>query len=289
MQYCSIAFFLFLSLLSTIHALHIPGPRKLFTGAEVNSMGNIGMGGAKNSAKDSKLDGLTSLHMARRSSGGGAGAVPQSPSDGNIQSWEIGPPPDLPSLLLNNRIIYVGMPLVPSVTELIIAQLLYLNYQNDKMITMYLNSPGTNAPGGGAYSYDTEAFAIADTMQFIRPPIRTICVGQAFGTAAMLLSLGQKGNRFSLPNASILLNQPKSRARGQASDVVIKARETITNRKVTNEFLAKACGKDLTTVEKDTSRVKYFSPDEAIEYGLIDKVLYPEQLRVTAPKFIDFL
>lgn len=70
-------------------------------------------------------------------------------SDSNIQSWEIGPPPDLPSLLLNNRIIYVGMPLVPSVTELVIAQLLYLNYQNDKMITMYINSPGTNAPGGG--------------------------------------------------------------------------------------------------------------------------------------------
>jgi ATP-dependent Clp protease, protease subunit len=131
------------------------------------------------------------------------------------------------------------MPLVPSVTELIIAQLLYLNYQNDQMITMYLNSPGTNAPNGQAYSYDTEAFAIADTMQFIRPPIRTICVGQAFGTAAMLLSLGQKGNRFALPNASIMLNQPRSRARGQASDVAIKAREILVNRKITNEFLAK--------------------------------------------------
>jgi len=159
--------------------------------------------------------------------------------DIKISKTEIGPPPDLPSLLLSNRIVYVGMPLVPSVTELIIAQLLYLNYQNDQMITMYLNSPGTNAPNGQAYSYDTEAFAIADTMQFIRPPIRTICVGQAFGTAAMLLSLGQKGNRFALPNASILLNQPRSRARGQASDVAIKAREILVNRKITNEFLAK--------------------------------------------------
>lgn len=151
---------------------------------------------------------------------------------------EIGPPPDLPSLLLSNRIIYIGMPLVPSVTELVIAQLLYLNYQNDQTITIYLNSPGTNSPDGKAYSFDTEAFAIADTMQFIRPPIRTICVGQAYGTAAMLLSLGQKGNRFALPNASIMLNQPRSRARGQASDVAIKAKEIMNNRRVTNEFLA---------------------------------------------------
>lgn len=264
MQVSSVFIFVLLSILSMAHALHVPVPKKLFTGP-------------------------SSLDMARKSSGGGAGAVPPSTSDSNIQGWEIGPPPDLPSLLLNNRIIYVGMPLVPSVTELVIAQLLYLNYQNDKMITMYINSPGTNAPGGQAYSYDTEAFAIADTMQFIRPPVRTICVGQAFGTAAMLLSLGQKGNRFSLPNASIMLNQPKSRVRGQASDVVIKARETVTNRRVTNEFLAKSCGKDFTQVEKDTSRVKYFGPEEAIEYGLIDKVLYPEQLRTSAPKFIEFL
>lgn len=131
------------------------------------------------------------------------------------------------------------MPLVPSVTELIIAQLLYLNYQSEQTITMYINSPGTNSPDGRAFSFDTEAFAIADTMQFVRPPIRTICVGQAFGTAAMLLSLGQKGNRMSLPNASIMLNQPKSRAQGQATDVAIKAREIINNRKTTNEFFCK--------------------------------------------------
>jgi len=225
----------------------------------------------------------------RRSAGSGGGAIPPSTGGDNINSWEIGPPPDLPSLLLANRIIYIGMPLVPSVTELIIAQLLYLNYQNDQIITMYINSPGTNSPDGRAFSFDTEAFAVADTMQFIRPPIRTICVGQAFGTAAMLLSLGQKGNRFALPNASIMLNQPRSRARGQASDVAIKAREVINNRRVTNEVLAKTCGKDLATIEKDTSRIKYMAPEEAIEYGLIDKVLYPEDLKVAATKFIDFL
>lgn len=233
------------------------------------------------------IRGVSSLN-ARRSTGTGGGALPQAQGD-NMQSWEIGPPPDLPSLLLHNRIIYIGMPLVPSVTELVIAQLLYLNYQNDQTITMYINSPGTNSPDGRAFSYDTEAFAIADTMQFIRPPIRTIAVGQAFGTAAMLLSLGQKGNRFALPNASIMLNQPKSRARGQASDVAIKAKEILNNRRITNEFLAMSCGKDLSVVEKDASRVRYLAPDEAVEYGLIDKVLFPEELRVQAPKFIDFL
>jgi len=225
---------------------------------------------------------------ARRSSGSGGGAVPSTSSD-NVQSWEIGPPPDLPSLLLSNRIIYIGMPLVPSVTELVIAQLLYLNYQNDQIITIYLNSPGTNSPDGKPFSFDTEAFAIADTMQFIKPPIRTICVGQAYGTAAMILSLGQKGNRFALPNASIMLNQPRSRARGQASDIAIKAKEIINNRKVTNEFLAMSCGKDLTVIEQDTQRAKYLSPEEAVQYGIIDKVLHPEGQRVEAPRFIEFL
>ena len=97
------------------------------------------------------------------------------------------------------------------------------------------------------------------------------------------------GNRFSLPNASIMLNQPRSRARGQATDIAIKANEIISNRKVTNSFLAKSCGKDLSVIDKDTSRVCYLAPEEAVEYGLIDKVLYPEELRVQAPKFIDFL
>lgn len=130
------------------------------------------------------------------------------------------------------------MSLVPSVTELVIAQLLYLNYQSDQPITLYINSAGTNAPQGKPYSFDTEAFAIADTMQFIRAPIRTICIGQAFGTAAMLLSLGQKGSRFALPNASVMLNQPKSRVNGQASEIAIKAKEITMNRKTTNELMA---------------------------------------------------
>lgn len=151
---------------------------------------------------------------------------------------DIGPPPDLPSLLLSNRVIYLGMSIMPSVTELVIAQLLHLNNEGDAPITMYINSPGTNAPDGKAYSYDTEAFAIADTMQFIVPPIHTICIGQAHGTAAMLLSLGARGHRAVLPNASILLHQPRSRARGSTIDVAIKAKEINISRQITNEFLS---------------------------------------------------
>jgi ATP-dependent Clp protease protease subunit len=130
------------------------------------------------------------------------------------------------------------MSIVPSVTELVIAQLLHLNNEGDAPITLYINSPGTNSPDGKALSYDTEAFAIADTMQFIAPPIHTICIGQAHGTAAMLLSLGAKGHRASLPNASIMLHQPKSRSRGSSIDVTIKAKEINVNRKTTNEFLS---------------------------------------------------
>lgn len=248
---------------------------------------NVNLGDFNNKYNLGRKFNIDQLNAKKTGTGGGA--IPDAQTDDGLKSWEIGPPPDLPSLLLHNRIIYIGMPLVPSVTELVIAQLLYLNYQNSQTITMYINSPGTNSPDGRAFSYDTEAFAIADTMLFIKPPIRTICVGQAFGTAAMLLSLGQKGNRFSLPNASIMLNQPRSRARGQASDIAIRAREVLSNRRTTNEFLAKASGKDLDTVDRDTSRVRYLAPEEAVEYGLIDKVLYPEQLRTESPKFIEWL
>lgn len=210
--------------------------------------------------------------------------MPQSQSYTPPVDYDAGPPPDLPSLLLHNRIVYVGSPIVPAITELVVAQLLYLNYNNGgEMITMYINSPGTNAPGGKSFSFDNEAFAIADTMQFIRSPIRTICVGQAFGTAAMLLSLGQKGNRFALPNASIMLHQPKSRASGQATDVAIKAREILTNRKIANEILAQTTGRDLALVQQDTARAKYLSPEEAIAYGIIDKVLLPEDTILKSP------
>jgi ATP-dependent Clp protease protease subunit len=108
------------------------------------------------------------------------------------------PPPDLPSLLLNERIVYLGMPLVPAVTELIIAELLYLQYQDpDKPIRIYINSTGTSHYNGEPVGFETEAFAICDTMNYIKPPIHTICLGSAMGMAAMLLSAGTKGSRAS--------------------------------------------------------------------------------------------
>lgn len=151
---------------------------------------------------------------------------------------ELGPPPDLPSLLLKNRIIYVGSPLVTAVSELVVAQLLYLNFRDNEMITLYINSPGSSVQREYT-TRDTDAFAIADTMMFIKAPIRTVCVGKAYGTAAMLLSLGQKGCRYCLPNASIMLNQPRSYTQGQATDIAIQAKEVLKNREYTVELLSK--------------------------------------------------
>ena len=118
------------------------------------------------------------------------------------------------------------MPLVPAVTELVIAELLYLNYEDQsKPVTMYINSSGTTTATGQAVGFETEAFAIADVMRYIRPPVNTVAIGQAFGAAAMILSMGVKGGRAALPNATIRLNQPKSQAQRQASDIAIRARE----------------------------------------------------------------
>mmetsp|Transcript_16009 Transcript_16009/g.19908 ORF Transcript_16009/g.19908 Transcript_16009/m.19908 type:complete len:285 (-) Transcript_16009:48-902(-) len=202
----------------------------------------------------------------------------------------IGPPPDLPSLLLHNRIVYIGMPLVPAVTELVIAELLYLNYEdNSKPITMYINSSGTTTPNGQSVGFETEAFAIADVMKYVRPPVCTVALGQAFGAAAMLLAQGKRGRRFALPNATILLNQPRSQARGQATDIAIKAREVARNRRTTCELIAQACGKPVNNVIEDCQRVKYLQPHEAVEYGLIDKVMVNEASLPVKPSFISQL
>ena len=154
------------------------------------------------------------------------------------------PPPDLQSLLLKERIVYLGTPLVSSddykrqmgmdVTRLIIAQLLYLEFDDpEKPIYFYINSTGTSWYTGDALGFETEAFAICDTMRYIRPPVHTICIGQAMGTASMILAAGTKGFRASLPNATIVLNQPRTGARGQATDIQIRAKEVLANREAT--------------------------------------------------------
>mmetsp|Transcript_45444 Transcript_45444/g.113932 ORF Transcript_45444/g.113932 Transcript_45444/m.113932 type:complete len:251 (+) Transcript_45444:47-799(+) len=209
----------------------------------------------------------------------------------NYDGVRIGPPPDLPSLLLHNRIVYLGMPLVPAVTELIVAEFLYLQYENsEKPVFMYLNSTGTSNPDGSSAGFETEAFAIADTMNYIKPPVHTICVGQALGTCAMLLSSGEPGQRAALPNSTIMVHQPRTQARGQASDIAIKAREVLYNRKQCFEIIAKTSGQSLQKVMKDASRTKYLTPGEAVEYGIIDKVLESNKSLLTSdPSFLKAL
>jgi ATP-dependent Clp protease protease subunit len=206
----------------------------------------------------------------------------QSPYYGNT-SYRT-PPPDLPSLLLNERIVYLGMPLVPAVTELIIAELLFLQYQDpDKPIKIYINSTGTSRYDGEPVGFETEAFAICDTMNYIKPPIHTICLGSAMGMAAMLLSAGTKGCRASLPNASIVLHQPKSYARGQATDIQIRAKEVLANKATMLDILSRNTGQTPEKITKDMDRMLYLTPQQAKEYGLIDRVLESSEIDVPVP------
>ncbi len=194
------------------------------------------------------------------------------------------PPPDLESLLLKERIVYLGLPLFSSdevkrnvgidVTELIIAQLLYLQFDNpEKPIYFYINSTGTSWYTGDAIGFETEAFAICDTMNYVKPPIHTICIGQAMGTAAMILSAGTKGFRASLPHATIVLNQAKTGARGQATDIQIRAKEVLANKTTFLNILSINTGQSVEKIAKDTDRMLYMTPEIAKEYGLIDQVL----------------
>ncbi|MEO1337764.1 MAG: ATP-dependent Clp protease proteolytic subunit [Myxococcota bacterium] len=183
------------------------------------------------------------------------------------------PPPDLPSLLLNERIVYLGLPLVQqadisiNVPKLIIAQLLYLQYEDrSKPIYMYISSTGT-------YGYDTAAFAIADTMNYIAPPVHTICIGKAYGMAAMLLAAGTKGVRASLPNSSIMMHQPFGGTRGQATDIDIKTQELVEIKHMMVNQLSRSTGQTKERINKDIERFFYMTPEEAKDYGLIDDVV----------------
>jgi len=194
------------------------------------------------------------------------------------------PPPDLASLLLKERIVYLGLPLFSDddlkqrvgvdVTELIVAQLLYLEFDNpEKPIYFYINSTGTSWYGGEAIGFETEAFAICDTLKYIKPPVNTICIGQAMGTAAMILSSGTKGSRASLAHATIVLNQPRTGTQGQATDIQIRAKEVLDNKATMLNIFSQNTGQPVEKIAQDTDRMFYMSPEEAKEYGLIDKVL----------------
>lgn len=183
-------------------------------------------------------------------------------------------PPDLPSFLFKERIVYLGMSLVPAVTELMLAELLYLQYDNPTApVYMYINSTGVQK-GGDKLGYESEAFAIYDTMRYIKPPIGTVCVGSAFGEAGMLLAAGEPGKRAALPSATIMLRQPIQRFQQmQASDIDIYRNELRKTNAEIVSLLARHTGQDQETIAKDIQRPKYFDPYQAKEYGIIDRVL----------------
>lgn len=172
---------------------------------------------------------------------------------------------DIYSRLLKERIIFLGGPIDDDVANLIIAQLLYLEAEDpEKDITMYINSPG-----GVVYS----GLAIYDTMQYIRPDVATYCVGMAASMAALLLTAGAPGKRYTLPTSRIMIHQPLGGARGQATDVEIEAREILRLKAIANEILVRHTGQPLERVERDTDRNYYMSAEEAKAYGVVDKIL----------------
>lgn len=172
---------------------------------------------------------------------------------------------DIFSRLLRERIIFLGTPIDDMVANLIVAQLLLLDSENpEKDIMLYINSPGGSVTAG---------FAIYDTMQHIRADVSTICLGQAASMGAFLLSSGAKGKRMALPHSRVLIHQPLGGAQGQASDIEIQAAEIIRIKKSLNEILAANTGQSIKKIEKDTDRDYILTPEEALEYGLIDRVV----------------
>ena len=172
---------------------------------------------------------------------------------------------DIYSRLLNERIIFLGTPIDDQIANLIVAQLLHLESQDpDKDISIYINSPG-----GSIYA----GLAIYDTMQFVKPQIQTICMGVAMSMGSLLLTAGQKGKRFALPNSRILIHQPSAGFEGQSTDIEIHAREILKVSERIDEIYAQHTGQPLEQVHVDMERDRFFKADEAVEYGLIDRVL----------------
>ncbi|MDO5057470.1 MAG: ATP-dependent Clp endopeptidase proteolytic subunit ClpP [Lautropia sp.] len=172
---------------------------------------------------------------------------------------------DIYSRLLRERVVFLVGPVMDQSANLAVAQMLYLESENpDKDIHFYINSPGGSVSAG---------LGIFDTMQFIKPDVSTLCIGFAASMGAFLLAAGQKGKRYSLPNSRIMIHQPSGGAQGQASDIEIHAKEIIYLRKRLNQILADRTGQPLEQVERDTERDNFMSADDALAYGLIDKVM----------------
>ena len=172
---------------------------------------------------------------------------------------------DIYSRLLKERVVFLVGPVNDVTANLIVAQLLFLESENpDKDVYFYINSPGGSVTAG---------MAIYDTMQFIKPHVSTLCIGQAASMGSFLLAAGEKGKRFCLPNSRVMIHQPLGGFQGQASDIEIHAREILSIRDRLNSMLAKHTGQPIEQIEKDTDRDRFMSATEAVEYGLVDKVL----------------
>ncbi|HET7776683.1 MAG TPA: ATP-dependent Clp endopeptidase proteolytic subunit ClpP [Azospira sp.] len=172
---------------------------------------------------------------------------------------------DIYSRLLKERIVFLVGPVNDASANLVVAQLLFLEADNpDKDISFYINSPGGSVTAG---------LSIYDTMQFIKPDVSTLCMGQAASMGAFLLNAGTKGKRFALPNSRVMIHQPMGGFQGQASDIEIHAKEILSLRAKLNEIMAKHCGQPVDRIERDTDRDNFLSAADAVEYGLIDKVL----------------
>lgn len=173
---------------------------------------------------------------------------------------------DIFSRLLNDRIIVLSDEVNDATASLVVAQLLYLEGQDpEKDISLYINSPGGSVTAG---------FAIYDTMQYIKCDVSTICMGMAASMGAFLLSSGAKGKRFALPNSEIMIHQPSGGAQGQATEIEITAKQILKIRERLNKILAENTGKPIDIIAKDTERDNFMSADEALDYGLVDKILY---------------
>ncbi|MCK4979642.1 MAG: ATP-dependent Clp endopeptidase proteolytic subunit ClpP [Candidatus Delongbacteria bacterium] len=171
---------------------------------------------------------------------------------------------DIYSLLLKQRIIFINSAIEDNMASLVVAQLLYLEAEDpDKDISLYINSPG---------GVITSGLAIYDTMNYIKPDVTTICIGQAASMGAILLTAGAKGKRIALPNSRIMIHQPLGGAQGQASDIQIAAEEILKTKKTLNYILSETTGKSIKKIEKDSDRDMFMSAEEALKYGIIDKI-----------------
>ena len=178
---------------------------------------------------------------------------------------------DIYSRLLNERIVFIGRPIDDELANLVVAQLVHLESDDpDKDVSVYVNSPGGSLHAG---------LAIYDTMQYIRPAVQTLCYGMAMSAGSLILAGGAEGKRLTLPNARILIHQPSSGFQGQSSDIEIHAREILELRRVTEEIYARHTGQPIEQVHDDMERDRFFGAEEAVGYGLVDRIIPASELR----------